>query len=111
MRRNLLPLLEQAHGAGEVAEEEVLDVVLALGKAFNRMGEDNGSKYCFERAKVGYDRLLGKDSVKATEAAFLVASQLLSIDETSVEYKRLWEKVSLPQQAVTYDITNQLGSC
>ena len=73
-----------AQGASQ-AEQKVLDGVLALGEACDRMGEDNGSKYCFERATVGYDKLLGKDSVKATEAAFFVAGRIPSVEGTIAE--------------------------
>ena len=41
----------------------------------------------------------------------MVASQTLRGDEQIVEYRQLWEmaKVSLPDEAVTYDVANQLG--
>jgi tetratricopeptide (TPR) repeat protein len=66
---------------------------------------------CFERAKEGFVRLLGEDSAKAVNAALSVASQLPSADEMITEYRRLWEmaKVSLPDEAVTYEIANDLG--
>ena len=65
----------------------------------------------FRRAKEGFVRLLGEDSAKAVEAALAVASQIPSDDEEIAEYMQLWEmaKVSLPDEAVTYDIANNLG--
>ena len=50
---SLVPLSERAQEAGEgVTEGEVLDGVMALGKACNRMGERNRIIYCFERAEL-----------------------------------------------------------
>merc|ERR1719506_3274941 len=48
----------------------------------------------------------------AVDAAFAVAGQIPSVDEKIMEYRRLWEmaKVSLPEEAVTYDIANSLGA-
>ena len=53
-------------------------------------------------------RLLGENSAKA----FMVATQIPSEEEAIAEYRRLWEmaKVSLPDEAVTYDVANQLGA-
>ena len=82
-----------------------------------RMEEWNERKTCYLRAKEGFVRLLGEDSAKAVNAAYAVASQLPSADrgirpsKRIAEYRRLWEKakVSLPEEAVTYDIANTLG--
>ena len=67
----------------------------------------------FERAKEGFVGLLWENSAKAVYAAFMVASQIPSVDEIIAEYRRLWEmaKVSLPDEGVTYIIANDLGSC
>ena len=110
-RKRLQRVLEKAHKAGKVTEEEVLDGVLALGEAHMWMEEWDECGECFERAKEGFVRLLGEDSAKAVDAAYRVASQLPSDDEEIAECRRLWEmaKVSLPEEAVTYDIANQLG--
>ena len=110
--RSVLPLLEEAHAAGDgVTEEEVLDGVMALGIAYTWVDEWNECRACFRRAKEGFVRLLGEDSAKAVHAAYSVASRLPSDDERIAEYRRLWEmaKVSLPEETVTYDIASQLG--
>ena len=102
-----------------MTEEEVLDGVLLLGGAYRGMegrGMEESTKdekmVCFERAKEGFVRLLGEHSAKAVNAAFRVASQIPSADERIAEYKRLWEtaKVYLPEEAVTFNIANDLGS-
>ena len=111
-RRSLLPLLEEAHEAGEgVTEEEVIDGVVALGIAFNQMQEWNECKACYKRAKEGFVRLLGEDNAKAVDAACRVAGQIPSDDKMLAEFRRLWEisKVSLPEEAATYDIASGLG--
>ena len=45
-------------------------------------------------------RLLGEDSAKVVETAFVVTTQLESADEQFSELRRLWEmaKVSLPDE-------------
>ena len=58
-------MLEKAHKAGKVTEEEVLDGVLQLGDAHMWM-DDGRVLECFERAKEGFVRLLGEDSAKAS---------------------------------------------
>jgi tetratricopeptide (TPR) repeat protein len=76
------------------------------------MGEWDECKACYKRAKEGFVRLLGKHSAKAVEAALQVAIQIPSDDERIVEFRRLRQmaKVSLPEEAVTYDIANNLGA-
>ena len=60
-RRNLLPLLERAHVVGEgLIEEEVLDSVFVLGRAYNRMREWDVCRACYKRVKEGFVRLLGR---------------------------------------------------
>ena len=111
--RSLPPLLERVQEAGKgVTEEEVLDRVMVLGVACNRMSEWSGCLYCIKRAKKGYEILLGRDSAKAVGAAFAVTIQTLRGDEKIAELSRLWEmaKVSLPDEAVTYRFANDLGS-
>ena len=95
-----------------MTEEEVLDGVLQMGVAHMWMNQRNGCLNCFERAKEGFVRLLGEGGAKAVNAAFMVAAQLPSDDERIAEFRRLWEmaKVSLPEEAVTYDIANDLGA-
>ena len=109
-RKRLQRVLEKAHKAGKVTEEEVLDGVLQLGNAYMWMRQGE-CRACFRRAKEGFVRLLGEDSAKAVNAAYSVASQIPTDDERIVEFRRLWEmaKVSLPEEAVTYAIANQLG--
>ena len=110
-RKRLQRVLEKAHKAGKMPEEEVFDGVLQLGNAHMWMNQRNGCVACFERAKEGFVCLLGEDSAQAANAALAVASQIPSDDEKIAEWRRLWEmaKVSLPEEAVTYDIANQLG--
>ena len=106
-----MPVLEKRHAEGKpTTEEDVLDGVLALGRAYMRM-QDPECHDCFRRAKEGFVRLLGEDSAKAVNAACRVAGQLASDDERIAEYRRLWEmaKVSLPEEGVTYDIVNSPG--
>ena len=66
---------------------------------------------CYKRAKEGFVRVLGEGSAKALDAAYRVANQTLHFDEKIMEFKRLWEmaNVSLPDEAVTFDIASQLG--
>ena len=63
------------------------------------------------RVKEGFVRLLGENSARAVYAAFKVDGQLEDEDEVIAEYRQLWEmaKVSLPDKAVTYDVSNELG--
>ena len=71
MRGGAAALLEWAHELGDgETEEEVLDGVLALGKAYARIQEFSGCMYCYERAKQGYDWLLGEDHAKSVEATY-----------------------------------------
>ena len=96
-----------------MTEEEVLDGVLELGVAHMWFEESTVDEMmaCFERAKEGFVRLLGEDSAKAVSAAYMVAGQIPSEGERIAEYRRLWEKakVSLPEEAFTYHIANDLG--
>ena len=110
-RKRLKRVLEKAHKAGKVTEEAVLDGVLQLGDAHMRMKQRNECVACFRRAKDGFMRLLGEGSAKAVNAAFKVAGQIPSDDERIAEWRRLWEmaKVSLPEEAVTYEIAYSLG--
>ena len=103
--------VEEKFRKGKVTEEEVLDEVLELGDAHMWMREWDECCECFERAKEGFVRLLGEDSAKAVNAAYMIATQIPSDDEEIAEYRRLWEraKVSLPEEAVTYQIANSLG--
>jgi tetratricopeptide (TPR) repeat protein len=110
--KGLMQVLEKRHAEGKpTTEEDILDGVLALGSAHAWTQEWGECKVYFRRAKEGFVRLLGEDSVKAVDAALAVASQLPSEDESIVEFRRLWEmaKVSLPDEAVTYNIANSLG--
>ena len=59
---------EGSRGGRRVTEEEVLDGVIALGKACAWMEEYDGCKFCYDRAKGGYDRLLGEDHAKSADA-------------------------------------------
>lgn len=55
-------------------EEEVLDGVMALGRACNMMREFQVCATCYNRAKTGYVRLLGEDSAKAMDTALALAA-------------------------------------
>ena len=68
-------------------------------------------KACYERAKEGFKRLLGGDSAKGVGASFSGTSQIQSAEERIAEYRRFWEmaKVSLPDDAVTYNVANEVG--
>ena len=92
-------------------EDELLDGVVALGDACMWMDEYDECEACSKKAKEGFVRLLGENSAKAVYAAFKVAGQLEDEDEMIAEYRRLWEmaKVSLPDEAITYDVANDLG--
>ena len=65
----------------------------------------------FKRAREGLVRLLGEDHTKSVEATYSLLVQTTTGDERIGELRALWErlKVSLPDEAVTYDIANQLG--
>ena len=66
---------------------------------------------CCERAKKGYIRLLGEDHTKGADATCSLLFQTAEGDELIAELRALRErvKVTLPQEAVTYDVANSLG--
>ena len=113
--RRILPLLERAHEACKVTEEEVLGGAQALGGAYMCMQQWDRCEAYLEWAAEGFVRLLGADSAKAVRADFtLMCFKLscgLSIAEQIAELRPLWErvKVTLPDEAVTYDIASQLA--
>ena len=110
-RRSLLQLLERAHEACEgVTEEEVLDGVMALGKACMWMQKWDEYQACFMRAKKGFKHLLGEDHAKSVDATYLLVIQTAEDDELIAELRTLWEraKVSLPEGAVTCDVATTL---
>mmetsp|Transcript_29758 Transcript_29758/g.59185 ORF Transcript_29758/g.59185 Transcript_29758/m.59185 type:complete len:270 (-) Transcript_29758:124-933(-) len=81
---SLQTLLERAHAAGEgVTEEEVLDSLMVLGEACMWMQKRARRDACFLRAKKGFVRLLGEDSAKAINAAFMMAN-LIPSDHTRI---------------------------
>ena len=90
-RKNLLPLLERAHEAGErVTEEEVLDGVMVLGDTCMRVDniwEECDS--CFERAKEGFVCLLGEDHAKSVEVTQSLLIQTTVGDECITELRTL----------------------
>ena len=111
--RSLLPLLERAHEAGEgMTDEEVLDGVLALGRACARMDERDGCLYCFEMAKEGLVQLFGEDHANSVDITYQLVIQATEGDGLIAELRALWErvKVSLPDKSVMYHIANDLGS-
>ena len=63
------------------------------------------------RAKKGFVTLCGEDHAKSIEATYQLVLQATRGDERISEFRRLWEmaKVSLPDEAVTCDIANELG--
>ena len=81
---------------------------MALGRA--EASVQTGKNWaCFERAKEGFVRLLEENSAEAVGAA----SRLVrgTVDERIAEYRQLWEiaKVSVTDETVAYDISNNLG--
>ena len=58
--KRLQKVLEKAHEARNVPEEEVHDGVLALGGAYMWMRKWDECQACFERAKEGFVCLLGR---------------------------------------------------
>ena len=114
-RKGLQVVLEKMHAEGEptTGEEDVLDELVVLGEAYEWMGMDRKGTECFMRAIKGFVSLLGGDSAKYVDAAYRVCNQTLHNDKGKIpELRRLWEiaKVSLPDEAVSYDIASQLGS-
>ena len=115
-RKRMQKVLDKAYEAGKATEEEVLDGVVALSRAEMWMDEYDEYEACFERAKEEFVRLLGEDSAKAVYAAFYVVlvsdAWSYMLDEGVADLRRLWEmaKVSLPDEAVTYDVADDLGS-
>ena len=110
-RKRSQEVLEKAYEAGKVTEEEVLDGVLAPGKAYGWIDERDECTACYQRAKEGFTHLLGEDSAKAVNVALAIASQIPSANERIAELRRLWEmaKISLPEEAVTYDVASEVG--
>ena len=88
-RKRSQKVLEKAYEAGKATEEDVLDRVIALGDAYMWM-DDVGCHACYKRAKEGFAHLLREDSAKAVEAAFSVASKIVSVDKMIAELRRLW---------------------
>ena len=111
--RSLLPLFEKAHEADEgVTEEEVLDDVFELGKACNAMQEFYRCDFCLERANEGFMCLQGGDHAKSVDATYQLVFQTGKDDEERItELRALWERVnvSLPDEAVTYEVADSLG--
>ena len=56
--------------------------------------------------------LLGEESAKSVNSAFKVPTLIPLHDKKITELRRLWEmaKGSLPDEAVSYDIPNDLGN-
>ena len=113
-RRSLLPLLEKAHKAGEVVtEEEVLDGIMGIIALRDTCvwTNDFDGVTCFERMETGYDWVQGEDHAKSVDATLALLSQTTEGDACIAEFRALWEraKLTLPDEAVTYDITNNLG--
>ena len=81
---------------------------MALGKAHMWIDEGDDCKACFERAKERFVRLLEESNAKVLDASKAIASQLPLDDDNIAEYRRLWEiaNVSLPDEAVTFDIAH-----
>ena len=115
-------MVEIAHEKGELTEKEVLDGVHSLGEAYMWMdgvddAEDDDDALavisCFERAKEGFECLLGEDSAEAVMASFSFASQLPCYDDVISEYRRLWEtaRTSLPNDPITFDIVSEVRKC
>ena len=111
-RRRMQKVLDEAYEAGKVTEEVVLDGVMALEDAHMWMDEGDECLVGFERAKGGFEHLLGENSAKAVNVAYSVASQISSDDEEIAELQRLWEmaRVSVPDEAVTFNIATDLES-
>ena len=104
--------MEKAHVAGKATEKEVLDGVLALGRSYMWMDEYDDCEACFKRAKEGFVRLLGADHVKSVDVTKNLLLQTTEDDnELIAEFRALWEraKVTLVDEAVTFDIANDLG--
>mmetsp|Transcript_13469 Transcript_13469/g.27547 ORF Transcript_13469/g.27547 Transcript_13469/m.27547 type:complete len:472 (-) Transcript_13469:15-1430(-) len=109
-RKSLMEILEKEYEAGEVTEEELLDGVLALGRAHN-LTMDGLCPAFFERAREGYNRLLGPDHEKTLEAEYSVTSQLRSEKEQVKLYKNLLNRTLriLGDHELTFDTANELG--
>ena len=104
--------MEKAYEAGKATEEQVLDGVMALGRAYMWMGERNECGECFETAREGLVRLLDEGSAKALTAAYRVAcNRHEDEEEKAADLRRLCEMamISLPDEAVSFDIKNSLG--
>ena len=110
-KKRLRKVLEKAYETGEAREEEVLNGVPVIGDTCMWVDEYDESEACFERAKEWFVCLLGEGSAKVVNAGYSVASQIKSDDEQIVEFRRLWgmERVSLLDEAVTYDVATSLG--
>ena len=78
----------------------------------NMVGRGQGDevKARFKIVQEGFVRVLGEDSAKVVTASSFVATQI-PFDEEIAECRRLWEmaKDSLPDEAITYDVANNLG--
>ena len=79
-------VLKKVYKAEEATEEELLDGVMALGKAHMWM-DDRECKACYNKAMEGFVRLLGEDSAKAVGAAYRLIRG--PPDEKIAEYRHL----------------------
>ena len=89
---------------------QLIDGVLALGRAHN-LTMDGLCPAFFERAREGYNRLLGPDHEKTLEAEYSVTSQLRSEKEQVKLYKNLLNRTLriLGDHELTFDTANELG--
>ena len=112
-RKRMHKVLEKAYEAGEeVTKEEVVNWVMVLERAHMWMDEYDDCEACFKRAKEGFVRLLGEDHAKSVEATYSIVVQITWGDERIAGLRALLErvKVSLPDEAVSFDIANDLGN-
>ena len=80
-------------------------------EALAKLCDKDESETCFERAKEGFVRLFGADHSKSVEATHQLVIQITEGDELIAKLRALWErvKVTLPDEAVTYEVATTLG--
>lgn len=112
MRKGIQKVLEKAYEAGKATKEEVLDGVMAMGMAYMwGVGDWYEREAWYERAKEGFVRLLRVNHAKSVEATYQTLIRTTFGHHLVPELRPILErvKVSLPDTAVTYIVTNKLG--
>ena len=109
--KSLVPMLERGNENGAVSEIELLEGVMDLGKAFGRTKHFADSGTCLERAREGFEELLGPEHEKSLMARYITACQTQSPGKKTTMLEALLQRAqsSLGVHRLTSDIANDLA--